>query len=142
MDGAGGRSPRMTAGGTRREARERALSLLYEAEAKESSVADVLSELPLPADEFTVDLVEGVDRQRKEIDAFIVRFARDWSIDRMPVVDRNLLRMAIYELMDRPDIPTAAVLSEAVELAKQYSTEDSGRFVNGVLASVASEVRA
>ena len=127
--------------GTRREARERALSLLYEAEAKESSVADVLSELPLPADEFTVDLVEGVDRQRKEIDAFIVRFARDWSIDRMPVVDRNLLRMAIYELMDRPDIPTAAVLSEAVELAKQYSTEDSGRFVNGVLASVASEVR-
>ena len=132
----------MTASGTRREARERALSLLYEAEAKESSVADVLSELPLPADEFTVDLVEGVDRQRKEIDAFIVRFARDWSIDRMPVVDRNLLRMAIYELMDRPDIPTAAVLSEAVELAKQYSTEDSGRFVNGVLASVASEVRA
>ena len=126
---------------SRREARERALSLLYEAEAKDSSLADVLSELPLPADEFTVDLVSGVEREREVIDAFIVRFARDWSIDRMPVVDRNLLRMAIYELMDRPDIPTAAVLSEAVELAKQYSTEDSGRFVNGVLASVASEVR-
>ena len=105
-------------------------------------MADVLAELPLPADEFTVDIVKGVDRQRAEIDGFIVKFARDWSIDRMPAVDRNLLRMAIYELMDRPDIPTAAVLSEAVELAKQYSTEDSGRFVNGVLASVASEVRA
>jgi N utilization substance protein B len=59
----------------------------------------------------------------------------------MPVVDRTVLRLAIYELLDRPDIPTAAVLSEAVELAKEYSTEDSGRFVNGVLASVASEVR-
>jgi N utilization substance protein B len=126
---------------SRREARERALSLLYEAETKEASVADVLADLPLPADEFTVDLVSGVERSRETIDGFIVRFARDWSIDRMPAVDRNLLRMAIYELIDRPDIPTAAVLSEAVELAKQYSTEDSGRFVNGVLASVASEVR-
>ena len=104
-------------------------------------MADVLADLPLPADEFTVDLVSGVDRQRDAIDAFIVKFARDWSLDRMPAVDRTLLRMAIYELIDRPDIPTAAVLSEAVELAKQYSTEDSGRFVNGVLASVASEVR-
>jgi N utilization substance protein B len=74
----------------RREARERALSLLYEAETKDASVADVLAELPLPADEFTVDLVSGVDRQRGAIDAFIVKFSRDWSLDRMPAVDRNL----------------------------------------------------
>ncbi len=130
----------MTAG-TRREARERALSLLYEAEAKDSSIADVLAELPLAADEFTVDLVNGVERDQVAIDELISRFARDWTIERMPVVDRTLLRLAIYELLDRPDIPTAAVLSQAVELAKQYSTEDSGRFVNGVLASVATEVR-
>jgi N utilization substance protein B len=126
---------------TRREARERALSLLYEADAKDQSVADVLGELPLPADDFTVDLVNGVEAGRGEIDELISKFARDWSIDRMPVVDRTVLRLAIYELCHRPDIPTAAVLSEAVELAKQYSTEDSGRFVNGLLASVASEVR-
>jgi transcription antitermination protein NusB len=127
--------------GTRREARERALSLLYEAEAKSSTVADVLAELPLPADDFTVDLVNGVERDQARIDELIERFSIDWSIDRMPVVDRTVLRLAIYELLDRADIPTAAVLSEAVELAKQYSTEDSGRFVNGVLASVADEVR-
>jgi N utilization substance protein B len=126
---------------TRREARERALSLLYEAEAKELPVGDVLADLPVPADDFTVDLVSGVERQQAPIDDLIVRFSIDWSIDRMPAVDRNVLRLAIYELLDRPDIPTAAVLSEAVELAKQYSTEDSGRFVNGVLASVATEVR-
>jgi len=127
--------------GTRREARERALSLLYEADAKNASIADVLADLPLPAEEFTADLVSGVERGRYAIDALIVRFARDWNIDRMPVVDRTVLRLAIYELMERPEIPTAAILSEAVELAKQYSTEDSGRFVNGVLASVAADVR-
>jgi N utilization substance protein B len=127
--------------GTRREARERALSLLYEADAKDMSVSDLLADLPLQADDFAVDLVTGVERHKDSIDALIARFARDWSIDRMPVVDRTVLRLAIYELLDRPDIPTAAILSEAVELAKQYSTEDSGRFVNGVLASVATEVR-
>ncbi|MBA3655253.1 MAG: transcription antitermination factor NusB [Actinobacteria bacterium] len=127
--------------GTRREARERALSLLYEAEAKALSGDAVLADLPLAADDFTVDLVSGVDRHREPIDELIRRFARDWTIERMPVVDRNVLRLAIYELLDRPDIPTAAILSEAVELAKQYSTEDSGRFVNGVLASVATELR-
>ena len=127
---------------TRREARERALSLLYEADAKGTPVASVLDELPLPVDSFAVDLVNGVDTRRSEIDAYITKYARDWSIDRMPVVDRVVLELAIYELCHRPDIPTAAVLSEAVELAKQYSTEDSGRFVNGLLASVASEVRA
>jgi transcription antitermination protein NusB len=126
---------------TRREARERALSLLYEAEAKGASVTDVLAELPLAADDFTVDLVKGVEADRDAIDELIVRYARDWSLDRMPVVDRTLLRLAICELRQHPEIPTAAVLSEAVELAKQYSTEDSGRFVNGLLASVAEEVR-
>ena len=127
--------------GTRREARERALSLLYEAEAKDLSVGDVLADLPLPADEFAVDLVNGVERDKERIDALIGRYSIDWSLDRMPVIDRTLLRLAIYELLDRPDVPTAAILSEAVELAKAYSTEDSGRFVNGVLASVAGEVR-
>ncbi len=78
---------------------------------------------------------------RDDIDATIRRFARGWSLERMPVVDRAVLRMAIYELLHRPDVPTGAVISEAVELAKRYSTDDSGRFVNGMLSNIAEEVR-
>ena len=127
--------------GTRREARERALSLLYEAEAKDSTPADVLAELPVPPPSFVVELVLGVQDNRDQIDEMIGRYAIDWTLDRMPVIDRTLLRIAAFELLARPDIPTAAVISEAVELAKQYSTEESGRFVNGVLASIAVETR-
>jgi N utilization substance protein B len=75
------------------------------------------------------------------VDALITAHAIDWSIERMPVVDRTLLRMATFELVARPDTPTGVVISEAVELAKQYSTDESGRFVNGVLASIATTTR-
>ena len=128
--------------GSRRESRERALSLLYEAEAKELTPSALLAELPVTPEEFVVDLVRGVGAHQPQIDALITRFAVDWTIDRMPAVDRHLLRLAVYELLERPDVPLGAVISEAVELAKQYSTDESGRFVNGVLASVAAEVRA
>jgi N utilization substance protein B len=125
--------------GPRREARERALSLLYEAELKDLSPAEVLSELPVDPDPFAAELVRGVGEHRAELDALIERLAVDWALDRMPVVDRNLLRLGVYELLHRPDIPVGAVISEAVELAKRYSTEDSGRFVNGILAAVAAD---
>ena len=127
--------------GSRREGRERALSLLYEAEAKEQSPSELLGELPLSPSPFVADLVEGVSRDREVIDDLIGRYAIDWSLERMPAIDRNLLRMAVYELLRQPDVPLAAVISEAVELAKRYSTDESGRFVNGVLSSVAKEVR-
>ena len=125
----------------RREARERALSLLYEADAKGMDPVDVLAEQPTPLDDFAIDLVRGVARHREEAEGLIRRFSKGWSLERMPVIDRTLLRMAIYELAHRPDVPTAAVISEAVELAKRYSTDDSGKFVNGMLASVAGQVR-
>ena len=128
--------------GSRREARERALSLLYEAEAKDQPALDVLADLPIEPDPFVVDLVTGVASNQARIDELITRFAIDWAVDRMPAIDRNVLRIAIYELLEHDEIPMGAVLSEAVELAKEYSTEESGRFVNGVLASVAAEVRA
>ncbi len=128
-------------GGSRREARERALSLLYEAELKDIGPADLLAELPLDAPPFVADLVEGVGEHLGRIDELINRFAVAWEVERMPVVDRNVLRVAVYELLERPDVPVGAVISEAVELAKTYSTGDSGRFVNGVLSSVAAEVR-
>jgi N utilization substance protein B len=125
----------------RREARERALSLLYEAETKGVGPATVLDELPVPPDDFTADLVEGVGSRAAEIDALVSRHAIGWALDRMPAVDRAVLRMATYELLARADVPTAVVLSEAVELAAAYSTDESGRFVNGVLSSVAGDVR-
>lgn len=127
--------------GSRREGRERALSLLYEAEVKELTPSALLGELPLQAEPFVADLVQGVGIHQARIDELIARFAIDWTLDRMPAIDRNLLRLAVYELLERPDIPLGAVISEAVELAKRYSTDESGRFVNGVLASVAHEVR-
>jgi len=127
--------------GTRRQARELALSLLYEADAKTAAPSAVLAEFPIDPDPFAADLVTGVDEHQSEIDELIRRFAKDWTLERMPVVDRNLLRIGVYELVHRPDVPTAAVISEAVELARRYSTEESGRFVNGMLGRIAEEVR-
>ncbi|MEY2419765.1 MAG: transcription antitermination protein NusB [Actinomycetota bacterium] len=122
-------------------ARERALELLYEAEAKATSVDDVLAALPIEPDAYAIDVVTGVREHAGTIDELIKRLAPDWPIDRMPAVDRAVLRVGIYELSQRPDVPTAVVLDEAVELAKRYSTEESGRFVNGVLAAAARELR-
>jgi transcription antitermination protein NusB len=127
--------------GSRREARERALTLLYEAEAKSVAPSEILTSLPLEPDRFTAELVEGVEQHQAGIDATIGRLSRGWSIERMPALDRALLRVGVFELTYRPDIPTGATISEAVELAKRFSTEESGRFVNGVLSAVAAEVR-
>lgn len=126
---------------SRRQARERALSLLYEAEAKGVPPVDLLATLPLEPARFATDLVAGVGEHGEEVDGYIRRFAKGWALERMPAVDRALLRMGVYELLHRPDVPTGAVLSEAVELASRYSTEESGRFVNGVLAHIARDVR-
>jgi N utilization substance protein B len=117
------------------------LSLLYEAESKGVEPHALLAELPVPPDPFAAELVEGVGREHERIDSLIAENAIGWALDRMPVIDRALLRMGTYELLCLPDIPTAVILSEAVELAGQYSTDESGRFVNGVLASIATSVR-
>ncbi len=129
------------AGGPRRQARERALSLLYEAESKEVAPAAVLDALPVEPTAFACDLVRGVGEHIRELDRWIGDFARDWTIDRMPALDRALLRMGVYELLHRPDVPTGAVISEAVELAQRFSTEESSRFVNGMLARIAESAR-
>jgi len=127
--------------GNRRQARERALSLLYEADAKGAAPTAVIADLPVPAEPFVVDIVEGVEANLDRLDKLIAAHAIGWTLDRMAVIDRTLLRMAAYELVERPDVPVGAIVSEAVELAKRFSTEDSGRFVNGVLAAIAAEVR-
>lgn len=128
--------------GSRRESRERAMSLLYEAEARGCHpLGAVLEVLVAEAQPFAAEVVAGVSEHQEEIDDLIVRFARGWTLVRMPALDRTLLRMGAYELAYRPDVPTGAVISEAVELAKRFSTDDSGRFVNGVLGQIAAEVR-
>ena len=125
----------------RREARERALSLLYEAETKDVPPGALIDELPVPPDSFTASLVVGVGDRVEQIDSLIAKHAIGWALDRMPAIDRAVLRMATYELLALPEVPTAVVISEAVELASSYSTEESGRFVNGVLSAVATEAR-
>ena len=131
----------MASAGSRREARERALELLYEAYAKGLAVPDVLAGLVVAPDAYAEEVVRGVADRSDEVDGLISKFAKGWTIDRMPVMDRTLLRIAVWELLARPDVPVAVVISEAVELAKRYSTEDSGRFLNGVLSNAAAEVR-
>ena len=134
-------SPRQTLPGARRRARERALELLYEAETKDLSPTELLAELPVAPEQYAVELVLGVERRAEEVDRLLGRHATGWAVERMPMVDRCVLRMAAYELLGELDVPVAVVLDEAVELAKTYSTEDSGRYVNGVLSAVATEVR-
>jgi N utilization substance protein B len=129
----------MASAGSRREARERALELLYEGYAKDLPPDEILDVLVIAPDPYAEELVRGVARCAPEIDETIGRHAKGWTIDRMPVMDRAILRIATFELLERPDIPAAVAISEAVELAKRYSTEDSGRFVNGVLAAVERE---
>ena len=129
------------AGGPRRQARERALSLLYEAETKEATPAAVLAALPVEPDAYAVDVVRGVGDHMAELDTWISDYAKDWTIERMPALDRALLRMGIFELLHRLDVPTGAIISEAVELAQRFSTDESSRFVNGMLARIAESVR-
>ena len=127
--------------GTRREAREHALTLCYELDMRAQPAAEYLAALPAPPDEYAADLILGVDAHRSELDARIDAAAEHWRIDRMAMVDRAVLRIGAFELAHRADVPTAVVIDEAVELAKRYSTADSGRFVNGVLARLADEMR-
>ena len=124
-----------------RRARERALGLLYEAEAREVDLLDLLRRQDLPPAPLAVELIEGVASHAEAIDALLDEVAVDWSVPRMAPVDRAILRLAVYELAQRSQVPAAVVLNEAVELANLYSTASSGRFVNGILATVARRLR-
>jgi len=127
---------------SRSRCREWALQFLYQAEfsgqRRPEAVARFWShfqnEGASPA--YLQELVAGVDSHLDELDAFIVRFSEHWRLERMTVVDRNLLRLAIYELLYQPRIPPKVVINEAVELAKRYGSEASGGFVNGILDQV------
>lgn len=117
------------------------MMLLYEADSKQISAGEVLSAQISEADELTSLLVNGVEQNQSRLDEAIAAHAKGWSLARMPTIDRTVLRIAGFELLARPDVPVAVVLDEAVELAKRFSTDDSGRFVNGVLAALVPVLR-
>ncbi len=125
----------------RSDARERALYLMYEAESKGITPIEALDVQVLAPDELTQTIVRGVAEHRERLDAAIDQRATGWTLARMPVIDLNVLRIGAYELAERPEVPTAVVLDEAVNLVKQFSTDDSGRFVNGVLAALVADLR-
>jgi transcription antitermination protein NusB len=125
----------------RSDARERALYLLYEAYSKGISPADALALQVLEPDELTTLLVVGVGDHVDELDAAIAARAKGWTLARMPVLDLNVLRLGAFELAHRPEVPVAVAIDEAVELAKRFSTDDSGRFVNGLLSALVGDLR-
>jgi len=125
--------------GVRRRGRELALQMLYQHELAGTSLAEMASRFedlalaPPQAREFALALVQGVLEHLAEIDRHVSQQTEHWRIERMAAVDRNILRLALYELLYAPDTPPAVVIDEAVELAKRYGSEHSGPFVNGVL---------
>jgi N utilization substance protein B len=124
----------------RSKQRRHALRILFEMDINESSLDEVLEGKSKVGEEaprdFVLELVRGVEEHRAELDRIISEYAEGWDLERMPLVDRNILRMSLYELFYMEDIPSGATIDEAVELAKSFSTEDSGKFVNGVLGRV------
>jgi N utilization substance protein B len=123
------------------EARERALTILYEAESRSLTVAEVAAAQVVRPQAFAIELATGVEAEQPRYDQLIAGKARGWRLDRMPMIDRAILRLALHELTHQRETPTAVILNEAVELAKRFSTDDSGRFVNGVLAALVAEAR-
>ena len=121
--------------------RKRALDILFESELQGlpvgGSLADRLTTNDPPVHPYTVQLVEGVAANADRIDGLITEHAKGWTLERMPVVDRNLLRIATYEITEVDDVPAAVAIAEAVELAKDLSTDDSASFINGVLSAIA-----
>ena len=136
-----GRSSRSAGNDARSDARERALHLLYEAHAKSESGSSIVESQVLAVDDLVLEIVQGVDGVTAFADEIITENAIGWTLARMPLIDLIVLRIAIFELKSRPDVPTAVILNEAVELAKTFSTDESGRFVNGILSTIAKKVR-
>ena len=125
----------------RSKARKRALDILFEAEMQgvqeSATLARRLASADPPLNEYTVTLVEGIIAHRERIDELLSTYAVGWTLDRMPAVDRNVLRIGVFEIVYRDDVPDAVAISEAVNLVRDLSTDDSPGFVNGLLGRIA-----
>lgn len=123
--------------GARSKARVRAVEILFEAEQRDESVRDALvrrrENSTSPIQPYTVEILEGVDGRREDIDDFLQTYSQGWELSRMPAVDRNALRVGAWELLYNDDVPDGVAVAEAVAVARELSTDDSPRFVNGLL---------
>ena len=132
--------------GQRRRAREHALQMLFQIDLTGGTPEQVFRqfwtghETQETTRDFTERLVLGVHGEQRELDRMIAESSENWKVDRMPVVDRNVLRMAIYELIHERETPAAVVIDEAIEVAKKYGSEKSGTFINGVLDTIRQRV--
>ena len=124
----------------RSKARKRALDILYAAELRGQDPVEELdasiAEGDAPTNDYTADLVRGVAAHRAEIDALVAEAAKGWTLERMPAIDRNVLRLGVFEMLHVDDVPDAVAISEAMSLVRNLSTDDSPAFVNGVLGSI------
>jgi len=133
--------------GTRRKAREVALQALYQYELLQQGEGERFSfeqfcshfQVNKKAIPYARTLLVGIHENEKEIDQHISNYAENWRLERMSVIDRNILRLAVFELIYQNDIPASVAINEAVEIAKRYSTDDSGPFINGILDAMAKE---
>lgn len=131
--------------GKRRKARELALQILYGVEMNKREQAWILSDFweehPCPEEvrDFATKLVAGTSENLFSIDSLLKKYANNWEMNRLAAVDKNILRLATYELLFRNDIPSKVTINEAIEIAKKYSTANSGKFVNGILDRIKDE---
>jgi transcription antitermination protein NusB len=125
---------------TRSKARKAALDLLYEGDIRKTSPSALMlqriADVEYVIRDFTNELIDGVEQNRRKIDELITTYSQGWDMDRMPVIDRNILRIGIYEVLWSKDVPEAVAISEALELAQTLSTDDSSKYINGVLSKV------
>lgn len=128
-------------GRKRHHARERALELAYEASAKSRSITSIIAEQSLPPDAYAVIILTSVEEHRAHIESVIDQCSLEWTLERLAVIDRLVMTLALGELMLDDPPPTPVVLDEAVELAKVYSTESSASFVNGVLSACVQHLK-
>jgi transcription antitermination protein NusB len=130
----------------RSKARKQALDLLYETDIRGTNLVDTLNARDVPAEgpdarpirEYTRELVGGVSENRRKIDELITTYAQGWDMDRLPAVDRNILRLGIYEILWSTNVPTSVAIDEALELARELSSDDSSKYIHGVLGRIAS----
>lgn len=124
----------------RSKARKRALDVLYECEVRGLPLGETLEERVVagepPVNEYTVELIRGVAEHQARIDALLTTYAQGWSLERMPTVDRNTLRIGVYEILYVDGVPDAVAISEAMNLVRELSTDESPGFVNGLLANI------
>jgi N utilization substance protein B len=130
----------------RSKARKQALDLLYETDIRGTNLVETLISRDVPAEgpdarpirDYTKELVNGVSDNRRKIDELITTYAQGWDMDRLPAVDRNILRLGIYEILWAKDVPTSVAIDESLVLAKELSSDDSSKYIHGVLGRIAS----